>query len=481
MSGGWASRLLRTIAAGGGDHARLAALDRRALRASHALAAAARVRELAADAAAKQGGGFVLDRRYVAALAEGTVAAAEDVVLDLNLVIGARHLDLLSELDSVHTRARALLEDGGGVPRREPSLGAGVAPAVLAAALERADALFREAGEVVCRGVAAGPLRRVEAPGELDRLEPGAVVLAARLGAEAARPALAAVAALVVEGDVAEEVAAQAQARRIPALEKVGPLDVPGDAPFEVTVDADDGTVYRGRISALLAYQGEMQRAEEPEYELLRSMRRALFEAGTDGGGSLQEVVDRAVAGLAAAFAERVVRDHPAAWPPPVVQLTPSGPDAGAGPPCPPAQAILAGCAAAGRAQPSVVLAREERAWVVVPRAAGRDLVYAQLGPERFVVDLCRAVDSGASAAADGGAAVGVELERLGFTTRVGVGTLTARFLAAGIAPAVRRLAAVGALVTAAAGCDHDCLAELVGKALAHAEVASADPGERLA
>ncbi len=467
----WASRLLHGLVAR--DHgAKMAALDRRALRVAHALEAAARVYELAGDAATKQGGGYVLDRRYVFALVERAAAAAEEVVLDLNLLTRGHYLELLRALDTLHQQTRALIaeSDAGraaGFQGARPE----VVPGELAAALAAAPVLVAGAGEVVCRGVASGPLRVVSSPADLALVCPGEVVLATRLGPEAVRPELGTAAALLVEGGIDQGVVALAQECRIPALTEVGELARRPPGGTEVTVDADDGTVYSGRVEVLLAYQAAAGRVEEPEYTLLRRVRRALFAGGSSGAGGLENLVEEAAGHIVRGFAEAVLRVQPAAWPPAVLELTPGGTGEGGGAqsvPRPSLEALLASCSLEPAGAPCVALTREERAWLVVPRGGGYDLVVARLGPERYVLELRRLGPLGGPAGAAREGWPGEALCRLGFTVATSGEHLVARVVVGDMEGAAGRLGVLGVLTTATdGGPPPDLLASLVADVLA--------------
>lgn len=451
MSEGWPKRLLRSLTAANRGTT-VAALDRRALRVAHGLDAAARVAELASDAAVKQGGGFVLDRRYVSTLGESAAAAAEDLVLDLNLAADGRYLELLGRLHRLHDGVRALLSEADAYhePRAtEPQ--SPVTPATLAAALAAAPVLTERVGVVLCRGVAAGPLRVVRTSYDLAEVRPGEVVLARSLGPDAARSELDAVAAVVVQEEVAEEVVARVQSRLIPTVAGVGKI---GDLPpggSQVTVDADDGVVYGGRVEMLLAYQDAGARDEEPEYALLRRVRQALFREGTDGADGLRRLVERAAGLLVTHFCQAVTGVQRAAWPPAVVELIPGAAadgDASSEVPCPALEAFLGGCRSNDPGAPTVALTREERAWIIVPRDGGCDLVIASLGPVRYVVELHRS-RCGAGGSDEGTCGA---LRRLGFALAVSEGGVAARMVTSGPAAAMHRLGVLGGLVTSPGG-----------------------------
>ncbi len=121
-------------------------------------------------------------------------------------------------------------------------------------------ALARD-GVVASRGVAAGPVFKVTDPDSLDRVPAGAVLVARSPSPELAQ-VIDRVAAVVAEtGSIASHLATVAREFRVPAIFNV--KDAVSRLPEgrEVTVDADMGNVYDGRIETLLS---AALRAEEP-------------------------------------------------------------------------------------------------------------------------------------------------------------------------------------------------------------------------
>jgi len=130
-------------------------------------------------------------------------------------------------------------------------------------------------GQVACGGVGAGPVALID-----DDTPPESVPLGAVGAARTASPALSRIVprlgALLAEvGTPASHLATVARESRVPALFGLkGATElVPGTL---VTVDADQGAVYRGVAEALLrqsAFQGSAAGAE-PEYLVLRRLLR---------------------------------------------------------------------------------------------------------------------------------------------------------------------------------------------------------------
>ncbi len=253
--------------------------------------------ELLDDAAEKQGGGFVLDRQYVVALVEQVAELADAVAFDLNVVTSQQNLAFYEAVDRMRSELREILarEPAAGPEtlgeRIAPDVGGAtpvISPAALASALARAEVLFSECGQVARRGVATGPVCNLgEAPSP-DSVALGSVLVATDLGGEDCDPTVIgrAGAILLDRGAVTDGAARLARELRIPTI--VGLHDATSRLATgtEVTVDADDNVVYLGCVPELVEYyRSERLAAEdEPEYRLLRLVRRAAFPLTTPAG-----------------------------------------------------------------------------------------------------------------------------------------------------------------------------------------------------
>lgn len=247
------------------------------------------------DAAEKQGGGFILDRQYVISLAEQVAELAEGVVFDLNVLTSRAHLSLYERADQLRNDLRGIFakerhggaEDPGRIPvpvaPAEP-----VSPAELTAALARFPVVFRECGQVACRGVAAGPVCILADRAEPGDMTTGSVFVASDLTSEDG--VLAAVrragAILLDRGSAAGTAARLAREFRIPAIVGLGDATSRLASRSEVTVDADENVVYLGRVDELLDYYrlARLSTEEEPEYRLLRSVRQIAFPSTLASG-----------------------------------------------------------------------------------------------------------------------------------------------------------------------------------------------------
>jgi pyruvate,water dikinase len=275
----WLGRVLRPK---GGSEA-LTLLKLRVTRFRQLLRSYGSLLSLLEDAAEKQGGGFILDRQYVVALAEQVAEIADGVAFDLNVLTSQRYLPFYEQVEQLRGELRGLLVEGGAGARESRSKAAAttVSPATLAAALARSPIVFRERGQVACRGVAAGPVCNLGRGLEPEAVSPGCVLVADDLLAEhgALDSMRQAGAVLLDRGGVGGPAARLARELRIPAILGLGEATSRLSSGVEVTVDADENVVYQGRIAELLDYylSTHLAAEEEPEYALLRSVRRAAF------------------------------------------------------------------------------------------------------------------------------------------------------------------------------------------------------------
>ncbi len=281
----WLSDIFRKRA---GDDA-VTILKLRTTRFRQLLRAYGTMLELLDDAAEKQGGGFVLDRQYVVALAEQVAELADAVVFDLNVMTSQQNLAFYETVDRLRSELRGTLaqEPGAGPEARRERNGPGVgaapviSPAVLAAALARAEVLYSECGQVARHGVAAGPVCNLEDVPAPKSVAAGSVLVAKDLTVEEVDPAAIkqAGAILLDRGAVTDATARLARELRIPTIVGLNTATSRLATGTEVTVDADDNVVYLGRVAELVEYYRSERLAadEEAEYRLLRLVRRAVF------------------------------------------------------------------------------------------------------------------------------------------------------------------------------------------------------------
>ena len=193
---------------------------------------------------------------------------------------------------------RADLDAPGWEPPSGPRLGE---------ALRRSEVVFRDPASVAVAGFAAGRVRRVpEGPGPSAAERPPVIVLEGPEG-EPPREALRGAAAVLVARELDEEPwLGRAREWCVPVLAGLGPVTerlVEGEA---LTVDAEEGIVYRGLVEDLVLYHlaEPSGHQSEPEYRLLREVIRqvappsaagaTLESAGPPGASPLARVLQRA-------------------------------------------------------------------------------------------------------------------------------------------------------------------------------------------
>ncbi|MGE5235576.1 MAG: PEP-utilizing enzyme [Acidobacteriota bacterium] len=393
-------------------------LTRRIVRFRQLLGSYAAFLDLLEDAAEKQGGDYVLDRQYVIALADKAAEVADAAVFDLNVLTSQRDLDSYDALAAARARARSALaagDDTGPADRPIETHDADpVGPGTLAAALARHPIAYRRGGQVTCRGVAAGRVYNLASGHAADAMPAGSVLVARTIVPDDTLLATLrrAAALLLDEGHPTSPAASLARELRIPAITGLGDVTRRLDPDTPVTVDADENTVYIGVVRELLDYYAaeRIGSEEEPEYRLLRAVRRQLFPltlgdgplpAGAAGCPTLHDLVFRAQALAAEALTVTLSTHIPRPAPQPdegagggaasVVDLlgdpteraeilrNRGGGDTGSRP----LAAFLAGLSrevvqGTGSALESVGAAvKEEQASILVRHASGEDLVDA--------------------------------------------------------------------------------------------------------
>lgn len=238
------------------------------------------------DAAEKQSGEYILDRQYIVSLAEVVIDLAESVIFDLNVITENRHSAFHETLGKFGDEIRSIVATGSAIEnssfhKKARASPGNVSPGRLAKAIEGAQMLFRNEGQIACRGVAAGTVFNLETTENPSGLPSGAVMVAAKIQPddELIRVMKKASAILADFGEPTGDAAILAREFRIPMIVGVRSASSCLQTGDTVTVDADENTIYRGKIQELLDYY-EAERIpaeEEPEYKLLRKLRQALF------------------------------------------------------------------------------------------------------------------------------------------------------------------------------------------------------------
>jgi pyruvate,water dikinase len=249
-----------------------------------------------ADAADKQGGGYILDRQYTVSLSEVVVDLTEAIVFDLNIIAEQRYESFYQLLDRFQAEIREIVtaEDTTSGPLRtkeektadDRTAASTLGLNKLAKAVADSTILYEHAGQTACGGIAAGPVFNLELERNPDALPHGAVMVASDVvpNDELIRLMRQTSAILTDFGEPAGDVATLAREFGIPTIVGLGDASQRLETGIEITVDADENTVYLGRIQELLEYyETERQgHEEEPEYRTLRRLRRFMFPLTLD-------------------------------------------------------------------------------------------------------------------------------------------------------------------------------------------------------
>jgi pyruvate,water dikinase len=136
--------------------------------------------------------------------------------------------------------------------------------------------IMRACGHVACRGVASGRAYVVTSDADLDGMPTGAILVARRASPRFVRVMPRVSAILTDIGAPTGHMAALAREFRVPTIVDCGDATTCVGSGQEVTVDADDGVVYAGRVEGLLQHQlvEETGFEDAPEYRLLRRLLR---------------------------------------------------------------------------------------------------------------------------------------------------------------------------------------------------------------
>jgi pyruvate,water dikinase len=255
--------------------------------------------DLLADAAEKQAGDYVLDKQYIVSTAEILFDVADTVVFDLNVMTNQRCGSFYEIMDRIHTEVKKSLASWSDDSKRQEEAGTplgqngkssvSIGSDRLVDAIARYPVLYRQRGQIACRGVAAGPVLNLCTEKNPERFPAGAVLVASEIKPEAEllRAMRNAAAILTDGGKPASHMASVAREFRIPSI--VGLQDASKQLATGtlVTVDADENRVYLGRLQELLDYYREERLGsdEESEYILLRSLRRQVSQLTIGKGG----------------------------------------------------------------------------------------------------------------------------------------------------------------------------------------------------
>ena len=201
------------------------------------------------------------DERGLVYFTEFKLGRAEAMVYDLNVMTAEKYVFFYGLLDRLRGEIFQIIEKE--TPREQApkgkSAGAGstpfdppgIKPDELARAISRHELIFREVGQGVCRGVAAGEVFNLETENHLDRFPEGGILVASDiiLDADLIRVLKQASALLTDFGKPASHIASLAREHRIPMI--VG-----------LTVDAGEkGSPLVGRLPCSLVRNSEQHRS----------------------------------------------------------------------------------------------------------------------------------------------------------------------------------------------------------------------------
>jgi len=138
--------------------------------------------------------------------------------------------------------------------------------------LEKYEVISRDRGKVAQMGIGAGPVSVIRGYEELDRIPEGAVLVSSR---DMPRFALVMdrISAVVTEvGTRVSHMATICREFGVPCLVNVEGILALVEEGMEVTVDAEDRCIYRGRVTELLAYRDSesLNVFESPAFRMLR-------------------------------------------------------------------------------------------------------------------------------------------------------------------------------------------------------------------
>jgi pyruvate,water dikinase len=237
------------------------------------------------DSAEKQSGEYVLDRQYMVSLAEVVIDLAESIIFDLNVITENKNCDFYDALGKFNNEIRGIVagfpSETAALSGKDEKTSSVVSPERLAEAIDRAQVLFHDEGQVACRGVASGVVFNLETAENPLAFPDTAIMVAANIRPddELIRVMKKASAILTEFGEPAGDTALLAREFQIPMIVGIKGASSSLVTGCTITVDADENTIYMGKVQEILDYY-ESERLpvdEEPEYKLLRKLRQSMF------------------------------------------------------------------------------------------------------------------------------------------------------------------------------------------------------------
>jgi pyruvate,water dikinase len=138
--------------------------------------------------------------------------------------------------------------------------------------------LLNNRGEVSCRGIAHGTVHVVEDVEAAEKVSPDTVLVARTATPKLAGGLSAASAVITDHGSSTGHLSAVAREFRVPMIVNTQIATEVLEDGVDVTVDAEENVVYRGRVEELLRYELRRQSLfqDKPEFRMLRSMLHAI-------------------------------------------------------------------------------------------------------------------------------------------------------------------------------------------------------------
>jgi len=148
--------------------------------------------------------------------------------------------------------------------------------------------LLRDQGNIACRGIGAGPVCIVGEKTNVDALPPDAVLVARTSTPRLATAVESAAAVITDVGTATGHLSTIAREYGIPAIVDAKNATQVLKDEQEVTVDAEENVVYRGRVSELLRYQlvQYSKGTETAEFKLLRGLLKRVAPLNLRDPGS---------------------------------------------------------------------------------------------------------------------------------------------------------------------------------------------------
>jgi pyruvate, water dikinase len=136
--------------------------------------------------------------------------------------------------------------------------------------------LLRDCGQVACRGIGSGKVHRVTSLDVAPEAVPPGAVLVTRTATPRLGALLGRASAVVTDvGSATGHFAAVAREFRVPTIVATGVATATLEDGAEVTVDAEEGVVYEGRVEELIRYQ-LLKRLPFEDAPAFRTLRRVL-------------------------------------------------------------------------------------------------------------------------------------------------------------------------------------------------------------